>query len=120
VWIGEPLFMNDTRWGPVRLHWLWHSQEAPAIDGKIRLAVVVRANVGYCYVPAVQRRKDSEIMYVGLAIIAGITLLLVSVGFVVMRRRQPPVRPNRDSSDANQTVNWQRHNETGTDWRQRP
>jgi hypothetical protein len=91
-----------------------------ALADKIRSVVVVRPVVGYCYLPAIQRRKEREIMYVGLAIIAVIMLLLVSVGFVVMRRRQPPVRPNRDSGDANQTVNWQRHNETGTDWRQRP
>lgn len=58
-------------------------------------------------------------MLIGLAIIAGLALALTAVGFVVLRRRQP-VRPERRDGDSNQTVNWQRHNETGTDWRQRP
>jgi hypothetical protein len=58
-------------------------------------------------------------MLIGLAIIVGLALALGAIGFFVMRRRQP-VRPERRDSDTNQTVNWQRHNETGTDWRQRP
>jgi len=59
-------------------------------------------------------------MVIGLAILAGITLILAAVGYVVLRRRRQPTRPDRRDSDANQTVNWQRHNETGTDWRYRP
>jgi hypothetical protein len=57
-------------------------------------------------------------MLIGLVIIASIALLLTGIGFVVMRRRQP-LLPERKSGDS-QTVNIQRHNETGTDWRYRP
>jgi amino acid transporter len=64
-------------------------------------------------------RQGKHTMLIGLAIIGSVALLLTAVGYVVLRRRQP-VRPDRRSDDANQTVNWQRHNETGTDWRQRP
>jgi hypothetical protein len=60
-------------------------------------------------------------MAIGLAIIAGVVVILAVVGFVVMRRRQPPPpRPAGRPGDANQTVNLQKHNETGTDWRYRP
>jgi len=58
-------------------------------------------------------------MLTGLATIVAAALLLIGIGFVVLRRRTADT-PTANSCDRCQTVNIPRHNETGTDWRYRP